>query len=74
MRQDQLAGKATHSLTKNSVPELNGQPTYYFRTSELEHQQCAALIGRHKHTYTLPHITVTKCAGLVKFLNLWTVH
>jgi len=27
-RQDQLAGKSTHSLTKNSVPELNDQPTY----------------------------------------------
>ena len=44
-RQDQLAGKSTHSLTKKSVPELNDQPTYIsagqiltFKTHYCSHQ------------------------------------
>ena len=51
-RQDQLAGKSTHSLTKNSVPELNDQPTYVSSYSGTQitqsrvSKQCPNPIGR----------------------------
>jgi len=37
MRQDQLAGKSTHSLTNKSVPELNDQPTYITANVTITH-------------------------------------
>ena len=62
-RQDQLAGKSTHSLTKKSVPELNDQPTYIYI---LFHFNCYHLWVLFVTTATwLPQITYWHSKGSV---------
>ena len=65
-RQDQVAGKSTHSLTKKSVPELNDQPTYTNEYPDVVTNSTSTLCASDTNTI----VTSTKSIDLHKTVNI----